>query len=172
MSSSRNGRIAEVNSGSLAKQFCLRSKARAARPAADCGLPTTDHAPEGGGLVTKRRSNHPSMNPKPHLVAQLRVLTRACRAISCYRYPHDQRTRPRLDRQLHLGHCRRCAPRRLRPRQVPRRDPPDDRAAPAVVPATVAEGVSEIMIDQLIDRNPAFWAERPSLRAREAPCES
>ena len=42
---------------------------------------------------------------------------------------HEQR-RPQLDRQLHLGHRRRRAPRPLRPRQVPRRDPADDRAAP------------------------------------------
>ena len=43
---------------------------------------------------------------------------------------HGQR-RPELDRQLHLGHRRRRAPRPLRPRQVPRRDPADDGAAPA-----------------------------------------
>ena len=41
-------------------------------------------------------------------------------------------TRPaELDRQLHLGHRRRRPPGPLRPRQVPRRHPADDRAAPA-----------------------------------------
>ena len=40
-------------------------------------------------------------------------------------------TATQLDRQLHLGHRRRRAPRPLRPRQVPRRDPADDRPAPA-----------------------------------------
>ena len=44
--------------------------------------------------------------------------------------PYDQRTEPQLDRQLHLGHRGRCPPRCLRPRQVSRRDPPDDGAAP------------------------------------------
>ena len=43
---------------------------------------------------------------------------------------HEQR-RPELDRQLHLGHRRRRPPRPLRPRQVPRCHPADDRAAPA-----------------------------------------
>ena len=35
-----------------------------------------------------------------------------------------------LDHQLHLGHRRRRAPRTLRPRQVPRRDPAHDRPPP------------------------------------------
>ena len=43
---------------------------------------------------------------------------------------HEQR-RPELDRELYLGHRRRRPPRPLRPRQVPRRHPADDRAAPA-----------------------------------------
>ena len=43
---------------------------------------------------------------------------------------HEQR-RPELDRELYLGHRRRRPPGLVRPRQVPRRHPPDDRAAPA-----------------------------------------
>ena len=39
-------------------------------------------------------------------------------------------TTTQLDRQLHLGHRRRRAARPLRARQVPRRDPADDGAAP------------------------------------------
>ncbi len=38
-------------------------------------------------------------------------------------------TTPELDRRLYLGHRRRCAPRPLRPRQVPRCHPADDRPA-------------------------------------------
>ena len=44
--------------------------------------------------------------------------------------PNDH-SHPELDRQLHLGHRRRRAPRCLRARQVPRRDPADDRAQAA-----------------------------------------
>ena len=39
-------------------------------------------------------------------------------------------TATQLDRQLHLGHRRRRPPRPLRARQVPRRDPADDRPPP------------------------------------------
>ena len=42
---------------------------------------------------------------------------------------HEQR-RPQLDRELHLGHRRRRPARPLRAREVPRRDPAHDRAAP------------------------------------------
>ena len=41
----------------------------------------------------------------------------------------DDHPQPQLDRQLHLGHRGRRSPRCLRPRQVPRRHPPHDRAA-------------------------------------------
>ena len=52
--------------------------------------------------------------------------------------PNERDNRERRDdgpaacshRQLHLGHRRRRAPRPLRARQVPRRDPADDGAAP------------------------------------------
>ena len=43
---------------------------------------------------------------------------------------YDKRKR-RLDRELYLGNRQRRAARPLRPRQVPRRHPPDDGAAPA-----------------------------------------
>ena len=69
------------------------------------------------------------MNPKPHPADPPRVLTRACRAISCYRYPHDQRTRPRLDRKLHLGHRRRCAAHGRLRRTTSTDSPPTSRTS-------------------------------------------
>ena len=75
---------------------------------------------------------------KPNIGKTRRLYTSSCagaakslRIAEIYRhlFTYEQR-RSELDRQLHLGHRRRRAARPLRARQVPRRDPADDRAAP------------------------------------------
>ena len=68
------------------------------------------HANEPNNGKRARRSNHAEQGNKP--------------------IGYGKRKR-RLDRQLHLGNRQRRAARPLRPRQVPRRHPPDDGAPPA-----------------------------------------
>ena len=58
-------------------------------------------------------------------------LERDGEGITCLPSPYDHHPQLQLDCQLHLGHRRRRAPRRVRSRQVPRRHSPDDRAATA-----------------------------------------
>jgi hypothetical protein len=77
-------------------------------------------------------SSTPSVSAPPPAAPPLRCPTarRRVPAAPGPKEPRPERRHLQPDHQLHLGHRRRLPARPLRPRQVPRRDPADDRHSP------------------------------------------